>query len=82
MTITAVTRLIHVAWVTVGRIIARVVDRKLDRARLEARHTIGLDEVSYRKGPEVPEHRLEPCDRDAGLYRQGPLARDGRPVLR
>jgi len=50
MTITAVTHLVHVAWVTVGRIIARVVDRKLDRARLEALYTIGLDEVSYRKG--------------------------------
>ena len=50
MTITAVTRLVHVAWVTVGRIVARVVARKLDRGRLEALYTIGLDEVSYRKG--------------------------------
>jgi transposase len=47
---TAVTRLVHIAWVTVGKIIARVVGRKLDQDRLERLYVIGIDEVSYRKG--------------------------------
>lgn len=47
---TAVTRLMHIAWVTVGRIIERVVARKLDTRRLDDLYVIGLDEVSYRKG--------------------------------
>jgi len=50
MSKTAVTRLVHVAWQTVGDIIARVVARNLDRGRLERLFRIGLDEVSYRKG--------------------------------
>jgi transposase len=47
---TAVTRLAHIAWTTVGSIIARVVERKLDKERLEQLYVIGIDEVSYRKG--------------------------------
>jgi transposase len=47
---TAVTRLMHVAWVTVGRIIQRVVGRKLDPKRLDDLYVMGMDEVSYRKG--------------------------------
>ena len=47
---TAVTRLMHIAWVTVGRIIERVVERKIDHKRLDNLYVIGLDEVSYRKG--------------------------------
>lgn len=50
MNITAVTRLVKVAWRTVGRIVQRVVGRKLDTKRLEQLYDIGLDEVSYRKG--------------------------------
>jgi transposase len=50
MNVTAVTRLLRVAWVTVGRIVERVVGRKLDDKRLEELYVIGLDEVSYRKG--------------------------------
>jgi transposase len=50
MDITAVTLLMHIAWRSVGRIIKRVVDRKLDRTRLENLYVIGMDEVSYRKG--------------------------------
>lgn len=50
MSKTAVTRLVRVPWVTVGRILARVVSRKLDEKRLHQLYRIGLDEVSYRKG--------------------------------
>ena len=61
MNITAVTRLIHVTWRTVGRIIARVVGRKIDTKRLDELYVIGLDEVSYRKGHKyltvVADHR-------------------------
>jgi transposase len=50
MNITAVTRLVHVSWATVGRIIRRVVDRHRDEDRLDELYQIGFDEVSYRKG--------------------------------
>jgi transposase len=58
---TAVTRLAHIAWLTVGSIIARVVGRKLDADRLEQLYVIGIDEVSYRKGHKylsvIADHR-------------------------
>lgn len=47
---TAVTRLLHIAWATVGSIIERVVERKLNTDRLNELYAIGVDEVSYRKG--------------------------------
>jgi transposase len=58
---TAVSRVMRVAWVTVGEIIERVVGRNLDGKRLEELYVIGLDEVSYRKGHKylsiVADHR-------------------------
>ena len=58
---TAVTRLAHIAWMTVGGIITRVVARKLDKDRLERLYVIGIDEVSYRKGHKylsvIADHR-------------------------
>lgn len=47
---TAVTRLVHIAWETVGTIVSRVVARTLDSGRLDNLYVIGIDEVSYRKG--------------------------------
>jgi transposase len=46
---TAITRLLHIAWESVGRIIERVVGRNLDPERLQRLFVIGIDEVSYRK---------------------------------
>jgi len=46
---TAVTKLLRIAWQTVGSIIERVVGRTLDPHRLDQLYAIGLDEVSYRK---------------------------------
>lgn len=46
---TAVTRLVRVAWVSVGAICERVSAAELDPARLEGLFEIGLDEVSWRK---------------------------------
>lgn len=58
---TAVTHLAHIAWVTVGSIIERVVGRKLDKERLDRLYVIGIDEVSYRKGHKylsvIADHR-------------------------
>lgn len=58
---TAVTRLMRIAWPTVGGIVERVVGRKLDQKRLDELYVIGLDEVSYRKGHKyltvVADHR-------------------------
>jgi transposase len=58
---TAVTRLMHISWMAVGRIVERVVARKLDKHRLDELYEIGLDEVSYRKGHKylsiIADHR-------------------------
>ena len=51
---TAVSRLMRVAWATVGDIISRVVDRHFDgsKDRLDGLRHIGIDELSYRKHHE------------------------------
>ena len=46
---TSVTKLLGIDWRTVGVIVGRVVDRKLDPSRLEGLRRIGVDEFSYRK---------------------------------
>lgn len=46
---TSVTKLLGIDWRTVGVIIGRVVDRKLDPGRLKGLRRIGVDEFSYRK---------------------------------
>lgn len=45
---TQVTRLTGISWSTVGRIVERVVDRRLDGDRLKNLRRIGVDEFSYR----------------------------------
>jgi len=47
---TAIGRLLRVDWDSVGRIIERVVATELDPHRLENLFSIGVDEVSWRKG--------------------------------
>lgn len=46
---TSVTRIMGIDWRTVGAIVGRVVDRKLDPDRLKDLRRIGVDEFSYRK---------------------------------
>jgi transposase len=46
---TKVTEILGICWRTVGRIVERVVERKLDSSRLENLRFIGVDEFSYRK---------------------------------
>jgi len=46
---TAVCRLVRVDWQTIGRIIERVGQEKLDPGRLDGLYEIGIDEVSWRK---------------------------------
>jgi transposase len=46
---TAVCRLLRIDWDSVGRIIARVMDDRLDPDRLECLFDIGVDEVSWKK---------------------------------
>lgn len=46
---TKVTELLGISWSTVGAIVERVVQRRLDPRRLEGLRRIGLDEFSYRK---------------------------------
>jgi len=49
MNSTAITRLVHISWATVGHIAARVASRYLNRQRLADLYQIGIDEVSYQK---------------------------------
>ena len=46
---TAVTKLLAIAWRTVGNIVERVVGGRLDPKRLDDLRFIGIDEFSYRK---------------------------------
>lgn len=46
---TKVTEMLDIAWRTVGRVVERVVARKLDSSRLDNLRFIGVDEFSYRK---------------------------------
>lgn len=46
---TKVTELTGIAWATVGSIVDRIVQRRLDPTRLEGLQRIGIDEFSYRK---------------------------------
>ena len=46
---TSVTKIMGIAWVTVGRIIERVVSERLDSSRLDNLSFIGIDDFSYRK---------------------------------
>lgn len=46
---TQVKRLLGIAWETVGSIIERVVERRLDPERLVGLRRIGIDEFSYKK---------------------------------
>jgi transposase len=58
---TAVCRLVRVDWQTIGRIIERVGEEKLDPDRLDGLYEIGIDEVSWRKAHRyltlVVDHR-------------------------
>jgi transposase len=47
MSQTQVTRLMRIAWETVGNILERVVAERLDPGRLDGLELIGVDEVSY-----------------------------------
>ena len=46
---TTVSRLLGMSWLAVGRIVARVVARRLDSGRFTKLRRIGVDEFSYRK---------------------------------
>jgi transposase len=53
--------LLRIGWDTVGRIVARVVADRLDERRLAGLITVGVDEISYRRGQRyltsVVDHR-------------------------
>ncbi len=67
---TTVTKLLRVSWEAVARIVIEVVAEHLDGDRLEGLYRIGVDEVSYRKGPRfltvVADH-----DRDGAVVWAG-----------
>jgi len=61
---TPITGLLRVSWDTVGQIVERVVLDHLDADRLKRLVTIGVDEISYRKGPALPDPQV--CDHQTG----------------
>jgi transposase len=46
---TSVTKIMGIAWMTVGKIVERIVGERLDSSRLDGLSFIGIDEFSYRK---------------------------------
>jgi transposase len=54
---TTITRMLRIHWRTVGRIVQRVCADELDGDRLDGLVEIGIDEVSWRKGPPLPDPR-------------------------
>lgn len=56
---TAITRLMRIGWVTVGKIVERIVADHLDETRLAGLVLIGVDEVSWRR-----RHRYLTCVAD------------------
>lgn len=69
---TPIARLLRIDWETVGRIVERVVQAKLDERRLKRLVAIGVDEVSWRR-----RHRYLTCVAD---HRSGAIVwlREGR----
>ena len=57
---TPLAKLMRIGWRSVGKILARVVADKLDRGRLDGLVMIGVDEVSLRRRPPVPDLRRRP----------------------
>jgi len=60
---TPICALLRIAWDTVGAIVERVVADHLDERRLERLVTIGVDEISYRKGQR---YLTQVCDHSSG----------------
>ena len=58
---TPIAGLLRIGWDSVGRIVERVMADRLDTRRLDGLVTIGVDEISYRKGQRyltsVADHR-------------------------
>jgi len=58
---TPIAGLLRIGWDSVGRVVARVMADRLDARRLDGLVTIGVDEISYRRGQRyltsVVEHR-------------------------
>jgi hypothetical protein len=46
---TSVAKIMGIAWMTVGKIVERIVGERLDSSRLDGLSFIGIDEFSYRK---------------------------------
>ena len=57
---TTICRLLRVSWEAVARIVIDVVADQLDTARLDGLFRIGVDEISYRKGPPLSDRRRRP----------------------
>jgi transposase len=61
MATTPIAGMLRIGWDTVGRIVARVVDERLDERRLADLIAVGVDEISYRRGQRyltsVVDHR-------------------------
>ena len=80
---TATTRLMRVAWRTVGSIITRVwADTGGAVDRLENVTRIGVDEISYRRGHGVSDGRGGPRHQSAAVGRGGPRPGHAAELLR
>lgn len=81
---TMIAKLLRIDWVTVGRIVERVVADHVDETRLAGLVMIGVDEVSWRKRHRYLTCVGRPHRRRRRLGARGALCRpggDGRCVL-
>jgi transposase len=77
---TAVSRLMRIAWPTVGGIVARVAeDRSRGRDRFQGLRRIGIDEVSYRRGQR---YLIVVVDHDTGNLVWAAPGRDSKTLAR
>ncbi len=51
----SVAALLRTSWQTVDAVVRRLVDQHLDTDRLAGLYRIGVDEIAYKKGPQVPD---------------------------
>ena len=74
-----ITRLMRIAWDTVGAIVERVIAERLDRRRLDSLRLLGIDESVL---PAPADRRRRTPNRPDRVGGKGPQQRDLAGVIR
>jgi transposase len=79
---TPIAGLLRIGWDSVGKVVARVMADHLDQRRLDGLVAIGVDEISYRRGPALPDVCGRPPQLGDRVVRPGPQQRHLAGLLR